>query len=262
MNTSCVSTNTNVTTPRPLWEGLGEGPLLDVHTHTIVSGHAFSTVQEMAKAAAEKGLQILGITEHGPNIPGTCDPIYFRNLHCVPRQMYGVRLLMGAELNILDTNGTLDLDEWYYRERLDLRIAGIHRLCWQGGTPEENTHGMVEAIKNPYVQIISHPGDGEAELIFEPIVLAAKEHKTLLEINNASFKPCRGLTASHTNYREILRLCKQYEVPVILGSDAHISFDIANYERVLPLLAETDFPEALVMNHQPDFFLKYTGIGQ
>jgi len=257
--------NNTVNVKTPLLGGvgggsLGVGPLLDVHTHTIVSGHAFSTVQEMARAAADKGLQILGITEHGPSIPGTCDPIYFRNLHVVPREMYGIRLLMGAELNILDINGTLDLDEWYYKNRLDFCIAGIHRLCWQGGTPEENTHGMIEAIKNPYVKIISHPGDGEAELIFEPIVLAAKEHKTLLEINNASFKPCRGLDASHDNYTEILRLCKKYEVPVILGSDAHISFAIANYDYVLPLLAKTDFPEALVMNHQPDFFLEYTGI--
>lgn len=75
--------------------------LLDVHTHTIASGHAYSSLQEMTLAAKEKGLEILGITEHGPNIPGTCDPIYFRNLHCVPRQLYGIKLMLGAELNIL-----------------------------------------------------------------------------------------------------------------------------------------------------------------
>ena len=79
--------------------------LLDVHTHTIASGHAFSSLQEMVHAAAEKGLQILGITEHAPGIPGTCSPIYFRNLHVVPRKMYGVELLLGAELNILDYEG-------------------------------------------------------------------------------------------------------------------------------------------------------------
>lgn len=44
--------------------------LLDVHTHTIASGHAFSSLQEMTLTAKEKGLDILGITEHGPNIPG------------------------------------------------------------------------------------------------------------------------------------------------------------------------------------------------
>lgn len=104
--------------------------LLDVHTHTIASGHAFSSLQEMTLTAKEKGLDILGITEHGPNIPGTCDPIYFRNLHCVPRQLYGIKLMLGAELNILNTMGDIDLDEDYWR-MLDIRIAGIHSLCWQ-----------------------------------------------------------------------------------------------------------------------------------
>lgn len=121
---------------------------LDVHTHTIMSGHAYSTLQEMAAVAQQKGLDILGITEHAPGIPGTCDPIYFRNLHVVPRQMGSLRLLLGAELNILDTSGTIDLDETIY-PLLDLRIAGIHLLCWQGGTIEENTQGMVNAIRNP-----------------------------------------------------------------------------------------------------------------
>ena len=59
--------------------------LLDVHTHTVASGHAFSTLQEMVRTAADKGLQILGITEHTGGIPGTCSPIYFRNLPVVPR---------------------------------------------------------------------------------------------------------------------------------------------------------------------------------
>ena len=63
---------------------------LDVHTHTVASGHAFSSLQEMAQAAAGKGLKLLGITEHAPSIPGTCNPIYFRNLYVVPRHMYGI----------------------------------------------------------------------------------------------------------------------------------------------------------------------------
>lgn len=234
-------------------------PLLDVHTHSIMSGHAYSSLQEMAMAASEKGLQILGITEHAPELPGACDPIYFRNLHVVPRQMYGVRLLLGAELNILDTDGTMDLDEEYYR-MLDIRIAGIHSLCWKGGTCDENTHAMLQAIRSPWTQIISHPGDGTAQLHFEPIVLAAKETRTLLEINSSSMDPVRQKKEARDNNIEILRLCKQYEVPIILGSDAHISFSVADYRYALPLLAETDFPEALVINDKPVWFLRYTGI--
>ena len=190
--------------------------LLDVHTHTIASGHAFSSLQEMVHAAAEKGLQILGITEHAPGIPGTCTPIYFRNLHVVPRKMYGVELLLGAELNILDYEGHIDLEEFYWK-MLDIRIAGIHSLCYQNGTIEQNTSAMLGAIRHPYVQIISHPGDGTADLLFEPIVLAAKE-------------------------------------TVILGSDAHISFSIAQYDHIYPLLQEVDFPDALILNDKSEQF--------
>lgn len=232
---------------------------LDVHTHTLVSGHAFSTLQEMAKAAAEKGLKLLGITEHAPGIPGTCDLIYFRNLYVVPRRMYGIELMLGAEINILDTQGTLDMDESYLN-LLDLRIAGIHSLCYRGGTRDENTAGLVKVISNPYIHIISHPADGTAALHFEPIVRAAKEHHTLLEINNSSLHPHRHKAAARSNTSELLRWCKRYETPVILGSDAHISFDIANYRYIGELLEETDFPEALIANRSVEQFKRYLSI--
>lgn len=234
-------------------------PLLDLHTHSIASGHAYSTIQEMAQAAAQKGLQILGITEHAPSLPGACESIYFRNLHVIPRLMYGVRLLMGVELNILDTHGTLDLDERHYR-CCDLRIAGVHILCWQGGTRTQNTDGMLAAIHNPWTHIISHPGDGTAELLFEPIVLAARETQTLLEINSSSMIPLRKKESARPNNLEILRLCRKYDVPIILGSDAHISFSIADYQYALPLLAETDFPDELVMNYWPERCMEYLHI--
>ncbi|MDE6637651.1 MAG: phosphatase, partial [Muribaculaceae bacterium] len=232
---------------------------LDVHTHTIASGHAFSTIQEMAMAAKEKGLKLLGITEHAPGIPGTCETIYFRNLHVVPREMYGIKLLLGAEINILDGEGNLDMDD-ELMSKLDLRIAGIHSLCYKWGTREENTHGMIKAIGNPYINIISHPGDGTADLDFEPIVLAAKENHTLLEINNSSLKPIRKKLYAKDNNIEILKLCKRYEVPVILGSDAHISFDIANYEYLPHLLNETEFPDSLIINTSVEQFKSYLNL--
>lgn len=233
--------------------------LVDAHTHTVASGHAYSSLQEMAQAAADKGLQVLGITEHGPSIKGTCPIVYFRNMFVVPRQMYGVRILMGCEVNILDTQGRLDLDDEYL-DRLDIAIAGIHEKCYQGGTKDENTQGMLNVIRNPKIHIISHPGDGTAELDFEPLVLAAKEAHTLLEINNHSLAPQRQKTVACDNNLELLRLCKKHNVPTILGSDAHISFQIADYTRLLPLLEETDFPEELIFNFWPNRFFEYLGI--
>ncbi|MCM1137394.1 MAG: phosphatase [Duncaniella sp.] len=229
---------------------------LDVHTHTLASGHAYSTIQEMAKAASEKGLKLLGITEHAPALPGTCHSIYFRNLHVVPRHMYGVDLLLGAEINIMNPKGEIDMPGDMMRF-LDLKIAGIHSLCYKEGTKEENTAGLINVIHNTYIDIISHPGDGTAELCFEPIVIAAKESHTLLEINNSSLKPIRHKESALSNNLEILRLCKRYDVPVILGSDAHVSFDVANYEYLPPLLNETEFPDELIINRSVEAFKSY-----
>ncbi|MGI6231499.1 MAG: phosphatase [Prevotella sp.] len=233
--------------------------LLDVHTHTVASGHAYSTLQEMVAAAAQKGIEVLGITEHGPSIPGTCRPIYFNNLHCVPRHIDGVHLLLGCEINILNTNGEIDLDD-HIMERLDIRIAGIHRLCWEPGTREENTSGVVKVMRDPRIHIISHPGDGTAELDFPTLVKVSKESHTLLEINNHSLAPIRQMNGAKENNLEILRLCKDMDVPVILGSDAHISYMIGDYERLYPLLDAVQFPERLIMNYWPDKFFNYLGI--
>ena len=66
--------------------------LADLHTHTIASGHAYNTIQEMAKAAKEKGISLLGITEHSMTMPGTCSEIYIQNLWNANRYYYGVQL--------------------------------------------------------------------------------------------------------------------------------------------------------------------------
>ena len=155
-------------------------PLLDLHTHTVASGHAYSSLQEMVRAAEEKGIQILGITEHGPSIPGTCPLLYFKNMGVIPREINGVKLMMGCEINILNTRGEIDMEE-EMMHYLDIRIAGIHSICWQGGSKTDNTDGMIAAMHNPYIQIICHPGDGSADMHFETVVLASKETHTLLK---------------------------------------------------------------------------------
>ena len=53
---------------------------IDTHTHTLVSGHAYSTMKEMTQAAEEKGLKGLAITDHAPDMPGSTNIFYFQNL--------------------------------------------------------------------------------------------------------------------------------------------------------------------------------------
>lgn len=229
--------------------------LLDVHTHTLASGHAYGTLTEMAQAAARRGLRVLGITEHGPMVPGTCDPIYFCNLHVVPREMFGVHLLLGAEINITDYRGSLDLEQRII-DSLDLRIAGIHAPWYKFGTREENTAAVIGAIRNPSVDLISHPDDGRCPLDYPTVAEEAVRHRTLLEINNNSLRLPNRLNVAE-NILTILALCKEKDHPVILNSDAHYMSDVGNVELLRPLLEQVNFPEELIFNAHPEEFLHW-----
>ena len=221
--------------------------VLDVHTHTIASGHAYNTMMEMIHAAQEKGLEVYGITEHASRMPGSCHDFYFHNLKVVERQHGELEVLLGVELNILDEKGTVDLEEPYLG-RMDVAIASLHPPCISPGSREWNTECLIQAMKNPHINVIGHPDDGRYPLDYEAVVQAAKEYHTLLEINNNSLNPRGFRQNARENDLEMLRLCKKYHAPVILGSDAHYYKDILNHEFALALLEESDFPEELVVN--------------
>ncbi len=221
--------------------------ILDVHTHTIASGHAYNTLKEMIQTAKEKGMEVYGITEHAPKMPGSCHDFYFHNLKVVKREHGDLEVLLGVELNILDENGSVDLTEPYLGQ-MDVAIASLHPPCICPRSREWNTECVIQAMKNPHINILGHPDDGRYPLDYEAVVQAAKEHHTLLELNNNSLNPNGFRKDPRGNDIEILRLCKKYQVPVIMGSDAHYDADILNHERILPLLKECDFPEELVVN--------------
>lgn len=227
---------------------------LDMHTHTIASGHAYATVMEMVKAASDRGLDLIGITEHAKGIPGTCDNMYFQNMKIIPRKMYGVEVMMGAEINILDYEGTLSLDKEFIDKTLDVRIAGIHVPCYTIGTAAQNTQAFVKAIENPQIDIISHPDDSRIPVDYETIVDAAKENHTFLEINNSSLDCLSSRVGAWDNLQVMLKLCEEKNVPVIANTDSHFADAVGVFDHVSVLLKEIDFPEELVVNRSVDLF--------
>ena len=230
--------------------------LFDLHTHTIASGHAYCTIREMAKAAADKGLELLGITEHAPAMPGTCHNFYFHNMKVVPREMYGIHLLMGAELNILDTEGHVDLEEKELKH-MDITIASLNIPCMKPGTREENTEAYLNVMKNPYVTIIGHPDDGRYQVDYRALVQGAKEYGKILELNNHSLEPSCFRRDARENDLEMLKLCMEYQVPVVMDSDAHFDAAIGEFQMARGLLEEISFPEELVLNHSVEMLKKY-----
>ena len=231
--------------------------LLDMHTHTVASGHAYNTINEMAHAAARTGLELLGITEHSRTMPGTCHEFYFQNLKNACRRIEGVELCLGVELNIISYNGDVDMEQSLLRE-MDVVIASIHNnIGYTSGSEAENTNAIVEAIKNPLINIIGHPDDSRVPLNYEEIVAASGEYGTLLEINNSSLTPGSFRTDPEKNDIKILELCKQFQVPVIIGSDAHAEDKVGSHQYALKLIEQTGFPEELLLNYYPERLKQY-----
>ena len=109
--------------------------LVDTHTHTIASDHAYSTILENAAAAARAGLEALAITDHTPPLSDAPDMMHFQNLYTY---IYCVTILRGAELNICDARGSLFVPGDALRE-LDYCIASIHTIPLQVPRPGGKT---------------------------------------------------------------------------------------------------------------------------
>ena len=231
--------------------------VLDTHAHTIVSGHAYNTIREMAQMAKEKGLEAFALTEHAPQMPGTCHEFYFQNLHIVPREMYGVRLFMGVELNIMNEKGEVDLPESTLCQ-MDIAIASIHGPCYKGERTEEAiTAAYLAAMENPLIHIIGHPDDGRYEVDYEALVQGAREYGKVLELNNHSIDPDCNRENAVENDTIMLEYCKKYRVPVVMDSDAHFDLLIGEFDLARDLLTKLDFPEELVLNRSVDAVKKY-----
>ena len=229
--------------------------VLDAHTHTIASGHAYSTLLENVEYAAECGLELLGVTDHAPAMEGGTQPAYFINFHAIPREIKGIQVRMGAELNILDYDGRVDLDK-IYLERMDYAIASLHPPCIPFGTLEENTNAILRVMENPYVKILGHPGDPRYPIDCKAIVDKSEETGTVIEINDASLIPGGFRKGSEIYIAEILKLCKKKGLPVILASDAHFATHIGQFDNALKLIDEVGFPYELIINKSVDMFKK------
>ena len=221
--------------------------IADLHTHTLSSGHAYGTIRENAQAASEQGLMIMGTSDHGPGIPGTCEPIYFSSLRCVPDELYGVRILRGCEINVLE-GGKLSLEDRYI-DYLDYAIAGIHPHCYKVQDAVTNTKNVIGCMQaNRKVRFISHPDDDRTPMDYPLLVKGASDNGVALEVNNSSLVEPVFRVNSRENYKTMLELCEKYRVPVIVNSDAHDPSAVGKVDLALEMIRRYGFDQSLVLN--------------
>ncbi|MCM1991014.1 phosphatase [Oceanirhabdus seepicola] len=228
--------------------------LIDLHTHTIASGHAYSTLQENIKEAQNKGLKILGYSEHGPKMPGGPHIFHIANQRVIPRSIDGMIILKGCEANIIDYDGNMDISLGIANE-LDYMIASLHDVCIENGGIYNNTIAIMKAMENPNVIIIGHPGNPQFPIHEEEVVKRAKELDVLIEINNSSFGTSRP--GSKEKCLNIAKLCMKHKVNIILGSDAHISYQIGDFSLAMCELKKIGFNEELIINNNYEKFLDF-----
>ena len=227
---------------------------MDLHTHTVASGHhTTDTLTDLAKRACERGLEYLGITDHAPKMQGSASENYFRNLRYADKRLFGVNMLYGVELNILNELGEIDLKSDIL-SHLDYAIAGLHKQPYKPKSEEENTLALTRAMDNPFVFAICHPDDPTFRIDIKKVVKTARQTGTCLELSSVGISPDGYRGYGVARLVEMLLLCKQKGVFVMLGSDSHGKNKVGDFTNSLKLLKTLDFPTELVVNTSPELF--------
>lgn len=227
--------------------------LVDPHTHTVASGHAYSTLRENALFAAKHGLEAFCCTDHGPAIINAAPDFIQKVLLSVPDEIEGVRMIRGCELNIMDYEGNVDLAP-KYASMAEFLVASLHDITLKPGSVEENTAALVNALKQPFVDVVGHPGNPHYPVHIEEVVDAAHANNKLIEINSHSFRFREGSAGQCVEY---IRLCKKKGVRITVSSDAHACYNIGVFDAAIAALEAEDFPEELIVSRDLKTFDAY-----
>ena len=230
--------------------------IADTHTHTVMSGHAHSTLLENLAEAKKKGMKFLAITDHTGIMPGAPHESYFVCMwSSVPDEYDGVYLLRGCEANILDENGTLDISE-NVLARLEWVIASIHGYLTKPMDVERHTQLWLKIAENPHVDVIGHCGEDKFSFDYEKVIPVFAKYGKIVEINASSWKT---RPSSRENCLKIARLCVQYGVPLVVSSDAHFAGEVGAVDNTVRMLENAGIPEESILNANAERFARHIG---
>jgi len=192
----------------------------DLHAHTDWSDGA-GTLADMATAARARGYRYLVISDHTQSL-GIAQGLSAERLtaqrkeiDALNRQSDGSTLLQGCELEI-KADGSLDLPDQVLAQ-LDFVVASVHTSLRQDR--EQITRRALQALRNPYVDVLGHPSGRilgqreESAVDLEAVIQAAAETGTALEVNSI---PAR-LDLDDVHVRRAVEM----DVWIAISSDAH-----------------------------------------
>ena len=209
---------------------------IDLHIHSIASGHALNTVDEISAYAEKCGMTHIAITDHGPAMEGAPHGGYFEVSEMVSPKRNDLKIYMGIEANILDLEGTIDLHDPYYSMQ-KIISAGIHeKTGFSGNSLQDNTEALLAVIKKKRCQIITHPWGECFPVDMETVTKAAIANGILLELNDRVFRyPTVPMIKA---YKKMIDIIKKAGGFFIVGSDSHVKENIGNDSHIMALKDE------------------------
>jgi putative hydrolase len=227
---------------------------IDLHLHTIASGHAQNTILEFINQAKKLRMKVIGISDHGPGKTDVyLSASYFRTLPRIPEKINGIRVLKGVEANIINEDGQLDVDERVIK-KLDYVMVNFHENAgYEDLGKEKNTAAIVRAIKSGNVDIVTHPTSTRPyETDLEKICEAACQNDVLLEVNLSRLHPQKIKPDTIPNLKIMIAIAKKFGKKIILGSDAHNIWELGDDSRLQPIKKEIGLTDEMVINNYPE----------
>ena len=133
--------------------------IADLHTHTNVTDHAFSTLTEMVQAAEDRGLAAIAITNHGPTNPDGPHEWHFSNLDLIPRKIGKVTVIRGIEFDITAPAGGINVISNKSLKPIEFALASFHECMFPPVDSSVHTAALEAILYNPYVNAFGHLGN-------------------------------------------------------------------------------------------------------
>ncbi|NRB69475.1 MAG: phosphatase [Vibrio sp.] len=229
--------------------------VVDTHTHTYASGHAYSTLIENAKLAKMNGLEMFCTTDHAESMPGAPHYWFFSNQRVLPRFIEGVAVIRGIESNILNIQGEVDIHP-SSQKNLDWAIASFHEAVFRPASEKEHTEALINTIRSGRIDALGHLGNPNFDFDYQSVLACAKDNNVAIEINNTTLKGNSRVGSVERCY-EIAKIGKELGMYFTTGSDAHFCHEVGNLSLVSKLMDDVGIDSAQVITYSVRQFLDF-----
>lgn len=225
--------------------------IADLHTHTLASSHAYSTITENCEIARDRQLKVIALTDHAPLMPDAPHEWHAANQHVLPQTIRGVCVLKGIEADIVNTDGDLDIPD-YVIGKLQWIVASFHEPLFPPLSADDHLAAIENVCKNSLVDVFGHLTASGYPFDYSEAAKLFTKYDKIVELNEASI---RSGATKKINAVRLFEACKKEGVKIAVDSDAHYCERIGDFSAVCEILNEVKYPEELIISTDFDYII-------